>query len=283
MAYRYVLSGLLVLLALTASELVIVIEIPLFIVLVGSIGILHGALDHQVAFRHFGMRADRLGWAKFMGGYIGVMILYGAVWYVVPLLALIIFLALSVWHFGQSDMNAFSMEKGESVMNITRSLAVLGVMFGLHVGEVQEIVDSVVPWQIPAIVGYVMAVGGLLLHVAALIWFRPSPLVWALFDIVWLSVVSSILPLLLAFAVYFAMWHSVNHLAELRNYLHYDRWTHLVWNGLPFTVLALVIIATFAMMLPSGANPMEWVLFLFIAISLMTMPHMLLVDKMMRR
>ncbi len=283
MAYRYVLSGLLVLLALTASEWMSVIEIPLFIALVGTIGILHGALDHQVAFRHFGMRADRPGWAKFMGGYIGVMILYGAVWYVMPLLALVIFLALSVWHFGQSDMHAFKMVKGESIMNITRSSAVLGVMFGMHVGEVQEIVDSVVPWQIPAEAGYIMAGGGLLVHVAALLWFRPSPLAWALFDIAWLSVVSSILPLLLAFAVYFALWHSVNHLAELRDYLQYARWTRLVKNGLPFTLLALVIIAAFAFLLPDVGNPMEWVLFLFIAISLMTMPHMLLVDKMMRR
>ena len=283
MAYRYVISGLLALLAATASEWMLIIEIPLFIVLVGTIGMLHGALDHQVAFQFYGLRADKMGWVKFLGGYIGIMILYGALWYVLPLLALIIFLALSVWHFGQSDMHSYSTSKGENIMNITRSMAVLGVMFGMHLGEVQEIVDSVFPWQIPVQVGYIMAGGGLLLHVAALLWFKPAPLRWALFDTVWLSIVSAVLPLLLAFAVYFALWHSANHLNELRTYLHYKRWTSLVWNGLPFTALALVIIAVFALMLPSGGNPLEWVLFLFIAISLMTMPHMLLVDKMMRR
>jgi Brp/Blh family beta-carotene 15,15'-monooxygenase len=282
MAYRYILSALLVILALFVPEWITVIEIPLFVALVGTVGILHGALDHQVAFRHYGLRTDTRGWVVFLGGYLGVMVLYGLVWYVLPLLALVVFLALSVWHFGQSDMHGFKMRRGENIMNITRSSAVLGVMFGLHVDEVQQIVGSVFPWQIPLEVGYIMAGGCLLMHVVALLGFKPEPLGLAFLDTVWLSLVSALLPLLLAFAVYFALWHSVNHLSELRNYLHYSRWTRLVWDGLPFTVLALVIVAVFALMLPSGGGPMEWVLFLFIAISLMTMPHMLLVDKMMR-
>jgi beta-carotene 15,15'-dioxygenase len=282
MAYRYILSALLLFVALAVPEWITVIEIPLFVALVGSVGILHGALDHQVAFRHYGLRTDTRGWVVFLGGYLGVMVLYGLLWYVLPLLALVVFLALSVWHFGQSDMHGFKMRRGEHIMNITRSSAVLGVMFGLHVDEVQQIVGSVFPWQIPVEVGYIMAGGSLLIHLVALLRFKPSPLGWALFDVAWLSLVSALLPLLLAFAVYFALWHSMNHLTELRGYLQYARWTRMVWNGLPFTVLALVIVAVFALMLPSGGGPMEWVLFLFIAISLMTMPHMLLVDKMMR-
>ncbi len=282
MAYRYLLSALLMLIALAVPDWIPVIEIPLFVALVGTIGILHGALDHQVAFRYYGLRTDTWGWVVFLGGYLGVMALYGLVWFILPLLALVVFLALSVWHFGQSDMHGFRMRRGEITMNITRSSAVLGVMFGLHVHEVQEIVGSVIPWQIPVEVGYVMAGGSLLMHVIALLRFKPSPLGWAMFDILWISAVSAILPLLLAFAVYFALWHSVNHLSELRGYLQYSRWTRLIWNGFPFTVLALVIVAVFALILPNGGSPMEWVLFLFIAISLMTMPHMLLVDKMMR-
>jgi len=282
MAYRYLLSALLLILALVVPEWIPIIEIPLFVALVGTVGILHGALDHQVAFRHYGMRTDTKGWVVFLGGYLGVMALYGLVWYVLPLLALVVFLALSVWHFGQSDMHGFKMRRGETTMNITRSSAVLGVMFGLHVDEVQQIVGSVLPWHIPIEAGYVMAGGSLLLHITALLRFKPDPLGLALLDTVWLSLVSALLPLLLAFAVYFSLWHSINHLSELRTYLNYSRWTRLVWNGLPFTILALIIVAVFALMLPSGSGPMEWVLFLFIAISLMTMPHMLLVDKMMR-
>jgi beta-carotene 15,15'-dioxygenase len=282
MAYRYIISALLVALAVMNPQWISVIEIPLFVALVGSVGILHGALDHQVAFRYYGMRTNTWGWSIFLAGYVGVMVAYALVWYTVPWLAMVVFLALSVWHFGQSDMHDFKVRHGESVMNITRSSAVLGVMFGLHVDEVQQIVGSLIPIQIPTEVGYVLAGGSLLMHVVALFGFKPRPLGWALFDIVWLSVLSAVLPLLLAFAVYFALWHSVNHLTELREYLQYTRWTRLVWNGLPFTLLALVIIAVFAFVLPKGGNPMEWVLFLFIAISLMTMPHMLLVDRMMR-
>ncbi len=283
MAYRYVLSGVLVLLAVLAPDWITFIEIPLFIALVGTIGIMHGALDHHVAFRYFGMRTDTEGWVKFLGGYLGVMLLYGIFWYVLPVLALIVFMAMSVWHFGQSDMHGYSVSLGENVMNITRSGAVLGVMFGLHVDEVQQILASVVTLQISHEAGYVAAAGSLSVHLVALFRFRPKPLTLAVLDTVWLAAVSAFLPLLLAFAVYFALWHSANHLAELRGYLQYERWTRLIWNGLPFTLLALVIIAVFIWLLPNGGNPMEWVLFLFVAISLMTMPHMLLVDKMMRR
>ncbi len=283
MAYRYVVSGVLVLLALFVPNWISAIEIPLFIALVGSIGIMHGALDHHVAFRYFGMRTDTEGWVKFLGGYLGVMVLYGIFWYVMPVLALLVFMAMSVWHFGQSDMHGFRIRLGENVLNITRSVAVLGVMFGLHVGEVQQILDTVINLQVSAEAGYVAAAGSLMVHLVALFRYKPKPLTLALLDTVWLAVVSAFLPLLLAFAVYFALWHSANHLSELRGYLRYERWSLLVKNGLPFTVVALAIIAAFVFLLPHGGNPMEWVLFLFVAISLMTMPHMLLVDKMMRR
>jgi len=282
MAYRYLLSGLLILFALTAADWLSAIEIPLFIMLVGTIGILHGSLDHQVAFRYFGMQSDRSGWIMFLGGYLGIMLVYGALWYVLPLVALIIFLVLSVWHFGQSDLHTFTMEGGQSILNVTRSSAVLGVMFGMHITDVQEIVKTVMPLEITADSGYIIALGSLLIHLFAVIWYKPQPLKMALFDIVWLSLVSTFLPLLLAFAVYFTLWHSLSHLSELRDYLDYDRWTKLIWNGLPFTVLALILVVGFATLLPSGENHTDWVLFLFIAISLMTMPHMLLVDKMLK-
>ena len=283
MAYRYLLSAFLVLLAWVSPTWVSAMEIPLFVVLVGSIGILHGALDHQVAFKYYGIQADRRGWALFLAGYLGVMAVYGALWVVFPLLALILFLGLSVWHFGQSDMHAYSMERGAAIMNVTRSFAVLGVMFGMHLDEVKLIVGDLLPWHIPPEAGYLMSGGGLALHAAAVVWFKPELRSHALWDTAWLGLVSAVLPLLLAFAVYFALWHSTNHLSELRGYLGYDRWSSLVRNGLPFTVLALAIVAVFAFWLPSGGRSMEWVLFLFVAISLMTLPHMLLVDKMMQR
>jgi len=280
MQTRYPLSALILGLSLMFPDYLDQFEWIVFIGLVATVGLLHGALDHKVAFAYFAVDARVKAWVRFLLGYLGVMMLYGVLWYLLPLLALALFLGLSVWHFGQSDISPYQPERGAALLFITRSCAVLAMILGFHVEETQVILASVI--DIRALYPYAegMAIGAWLMHVVSLLIFRPQPLIKALLDITWLGILSYFLPLLMAFSVYFGLWHSVNHLHELRAYLRYDRWQPLVRDGLPFTLLAILFLIVLILQIPHVTDPSEWVLFAFIGISLMTLPHMLLVDRM---
>lgn len=281
MAYSYLIGALLALLALFAPAWIELIELPVFIALVGTVGILHGALDHKVAFRHYKLREDRRGWMVFLAAYLGIMVAYAAVWVLLPAFSLVLFIALSVWHFGQSDMEVYQHKSGTSALTITRSLAVLGMILGFHIEETRTIIDPIITLPIQAQHGLLIAFSSYALHTLSLLIYRPNPLPKALFDIHFLAIISYVLPLLLAFAVYFALWHSVQHLHVLRRYLEYDHWWPLVRTGLPFTILAVLFLAALGLYLPESGNSSQWIFYAFVGISLMTMPHMILVDRMM--
>jgi len=281
MAYSYVIAGLLALIAILAPTWIFTLELPIFILLVGTVGILHGALDHKVAFQYFKLRQDQRGWILFLGGYLGIMAIYGALWYWLPAISLILFLVMSVWHFGQSDMELYAIEAGSHALTITRSLAVLGMILGFHIEETLVILEPMIQLPIHSKTGLLIAGASYLLHISALLLYRPQPLTKAIIDIHFIAFISALLPLLLAFAVYFALWHSIQHLHVLRRYLQYEHWWPLVRNGLPFTILALLFLIVLGLYMPDAENPSQWIFYAFVGISLMTMPHMVLVDRIM--
>jgi len=279
MQKRYILSAGILAITLIFPAYIDQLEWLVFIALVGTVGLLHGALDHKVAFEYFSADPKLKAWFRFLVGYIGVMMVYGIVWYILPVFALALFLGLFVWHFGQSDISPYQPERGAAWLYITRSSAVLAMILGFHLDETQAILDTLIDISVLYPYAESMAIGAWLLHLLTLLVFRPQPLLKAIVDISWLALLSYFLPLLMAFSVYFGLWHSVNHLHELRAYLYYERWRTLVRDGLPFTLLAIFVLVMLIVQIPDLTNPSDWVLFSFIGISLMTLPHMLLVDR----
>lgn len=274
METRHLLSIPLILLSLIAPELALRWDLAIFLIGTGSLGMLHGALDHHVAFK-----VDAGGWPRFLAGYLGVMVAYGLVWWMLPWLGLAIFLGLTVWHFGQGD-TAHLESRAPRLLAITRSLAVLGTLFGAHLTDALAIVAPVLPLDIPGWVGAWMTAGGLSLHVATVLLTVREPL-RELFDVAWLAVLFLTLPLLTGFAAYFVLWHSAGHLRELRSFLELPSIWSVIRKGLPMTIAALAGIVAFWFWIGSSLLPTHWILYGFVAISLLTLPHMILVDRML--
>jgi Brp/Blh family beta-carotene 15,15'-monooxygenase len=274
MEARHLLSIPLILLSLIAPELALRWDLALFLIGTGSLGMLHGALDHHVAFK-----VDAGGWPRFLAGYLGVMVAYGLVWWMLPWLGLAVFLGLTVWHFGQGD-TAHLESRAPRLLAITRSVAVLGTLFGTHLTDALAIVAPVLPLDIPGWVGAWMTAGGLSLHVATVVLTVREPL-RELFDVAWLAVLFLTLPLLTGFAAYFVLWHSAGHLRELRSFLELPSIWSVIRKGLPMTFVALVGIVVFWFWIGSSLLPTHWILYGFVAISLLTLPHMILVDRML--
>jgi len=274
MEARHLVSIPLILLSLIAPDMALRLDLAIFLIGTGTLGMLHGALDHHVAFK-----VDAGGWPRFLAGYLGVMVAYGLVWWMLPWLGLILFLGLTVWHFGQGDTAHLS-SRTPRLVAVTRSLAVLGVLFGVNLDEALAIVSPVLMVAVPAWLGLAAAVGGLALHVATVLRTTDDPFK-ELFDVAWLAVLFIQVPLLTGFTAYFVLWHSAGHLRELQSFLELPSLWDVIKKGIPMTVLALAGIVVFWFWIGSSLLPSHWILYGFVAISLLTLPHMILVDRML--
>lgn len=252
--------------------------LPVFALGVGTVGLLHGALDHLVAFRLY---TDRIGWGTFLAGYLGVMAAYAGLWVVAPVAALVLFLALTVWHFGQADAHTFGWDGGGPLLPLTRSLAVLGVLFGLSLPDVADILAPVLPLPSLPEAGPWLGAGALAPHLAALAWKRPAGTARAIADIALIAALAATTPLLVGFTAYFALWHSMGHLRELQSFLQVPSRWEVVRLGLPFTLIAAVGVAAAVAATGTSVDPAQGLVYGFAAISVLTLPHVLLVDRMM--
>lgn len=66
-------------------------------------GLPHGAFDHAVGRRTFHPRYGARWWRPFLGGYLALASAMLVMWWAIPGAALLLFLALSLLHFGDED------------------------------------------------------------------------------------------------------------------------------------------------------------------------------------
>jgi len=242
-------------------------------------GLSHGAVDHLVASRFF--RAEGL---RFYGPYLAVSGMTALTWVWSPPLALALFLALSIWHFGEGDLRDHAPHlQGRVGASVTRGLIVVGTLFTAWPDDVAGLLGPDL-WQVPALERSVWIPAGLCaLHLATLAGstrrWRGS-LELAALDAVVLAIWLWTAPPILAFAGYFGAWHSMAHIDTLQKRLV---GRSLLYHAMPLTLLALAGsgLALVAVDWWLGERPIAGVLLPVLAA--LATPHVIVVEAWRRR
>ncbi len=268
------------------------------VVMIGT-GIPHGATDHLV-YRTLRQRVGApLHWGKFLGGYLLTIAAYGAAWWCFPGLSLLVFLGISAYHFGQSQV-LYLRWRPQSILKQLLGLswgsAVLAGLLLMHLEESAAILSGLVSlpsWLLAmtslqkwATVGgclffvtvfWVLALwqGAMSLHE----WFRE---LLTLIVLGWAFYVSG---LWLGFALYFGFWHSLSSIhAEV---LHFQKtqsysWKSFARDALPFSLISFVGIVLLGIAGYLFGESVSFIMLFFIAISTLTLPHMVYMDHFYR-
>lgn len=312
---RLLLGVTLILLAvlLSAGDIPFGWQLGLFILLMILTGIPHGAVDH-VVYQYVEndgvsdkaesiektlqssnkMKKAHLG--RFFLVYMGIIAAYSALWLLFPKLCLAIFLLMSFYHFGQSQLYYLNMSE-QNILKVVLYLCWGGLIIGgivfFNYEASTEVLAGII--DLPALLSRDSALNLLILlgvfTLTGLIfaYFRKSlyadQLLFEIFSLGLLLGLFYLAPLLIAFAIYFGLWHSLKAIqAELR---HFDEEQQsLVWfyrQAWPFSLLSFVgigILILAASQLEAYISP--YMLF-FIAISVLTMPHMYYMQKLYQR
>lgn len=251
------------------------------------IGLPHGAFDGAVALA-LGYGKSVKSMLSFILGYISIAVLVVVFWIVFADIALILFLTISVLHFGIGDSQSGGWLTRTTQIISHGGLVVLGISI-LHHSEVEIIFtylvgnDTVFLWQFLNIASF----GLLIVLIAYLVQAFMQPEIRFRFaELVGLGLAYYLLPPLVGFALYFCGVHSVRHLRytwiKLRARKYGAR--TLVMLALSFTLASWAAGILIFWQMPTAEMLDGTILqIIFIGLAALTVPHMLLVDGMFRR
>lgn len=258
-------------------------------------GIPHGATDY-VIFRHLSRPEGKTRkLLHFLMQYILVMGAYALLWWLSPLVGLFIFLLISVFHFGQSNWNYLKFRSALERQFTYYLWGALVLCFPIiwHFDEALPIIEAIAGPIGPSPDGQLQTWLCLGLLGANFAWMsflyatRQLSMPQGRDEVINLLVLVfayTQLPLLLGFALYFVAWHSLSSiLDQIRFYNQHARkpygWKAYLRDVWPFSLPAIGSVGGWLTWQYSVQAQIDWA-GLFIFISVVTLPHMLLIDRL---
>jgi beta-carotene 15,15'-dioxygenase len=271
-------------------------SIALWVVLasVVLIGIPHGAIDHIMAAEIFGLNKTLKDHLLFYAGYLLIMLLVAALWYFLPVAGMALFLIISIYHFGQADMEDFMTSKpGNWIWHNGRGFLIIGLIVFSDPDITYPIMAEAMQIDHALFFGWMpdstITSGFIIIGFAILgfIGYKQNRFKDAgrfAYDSILLSGLLIITGPLIGFALYFALWHSAGHIHEMQEFFRSKgkslSLSQFYLKATPFTVVSFIGLAILVAINSAFGLEEQFLSLMFILISVLTLPHMFIVDRM---
>lgn len=196
--------------------------------LIFSFGILHGANDLLLIGKTKSI-SNTQSFYKILIYYTLVVVIGAFLFYFVPGLALILFIVVSGYHFGEQHWQNKIVAESKLLnvaFHLFYGLLLLGLLFIFHIDEVQRIISDISNTQISTehinIFFYLSLICFLLLCI--MIYYKAKAFKKALIqELLFLFVFAIIFKtssLIWGFTIYFIFWHSIPSMIDQINFLY---------------------------------------------------------------
>lgn len=277
------------------------LQMGYFLLLIGATGIPHGALDHIIAKNNVGEKTT-FNIPQFLGRYVFAIIAYSVCWIFFPSVSLSIFLLISAWHFGETDLSDIQLPKfiGNSA-RLVWGIFILLLILLTHEQETFSVIERITRMQATALwvwqffVSYkwilliITGVSSGSFIIADLFKQKNRNSIFISLNLSLILVISSQLPLLPSFALYFGGWHAIRSFEITFKFLHQEKEETAsdpitLWkNALPMTFLAAFGFVFMAYIWTGLGIKTDPIPALFIFLSIITLPHLDVMDKLIRK
>lgn len=254
------------------------------------VGIPHGALDHLLEQERTLREARPFSLARFILKYVLMIAIYGLGWLLFPVLSLSVFLLISAWHFGETDLENAPDDRYWSLSRLVAGGFVLAFILLSHAAEVTPILSRIIQndpqamtlWSLAVLYANSLMRGwATLVVVLAMLALGHQPVRlngWRLARLGAVLLLTYMLPLLPAFMLYFGGWHSLSSFGVIQTYMQQPgKPTQTIWKlwrqSIPMTVLAFGFMMAGAGIWHSYTPQFDPLPYLFILLSTITLPH----------
>jgi Brp/Blh family beta-carotene 15,15'-monooxygenase len=204
------------------------VQIIIGFLLIFSFGILHGSND-LVLIENIKEKKYPLPFFKIIGYYVLVVLVGALLFYLIPWLALVLFLIVSAYHFGEQQWQSLNQKASKwfSVLfQFIYGATILFLLFAFHLHEVQKIIFQITQISIDTlyiILALKIIVGVLILSGTYLYWkfeiVRKQLLTETLYLLLFIIIFKSS-SLIWGFALYFVLWHSIPSIFDQIKFLY---------------------------------------------------------------
>lgn len=236
------------------------------------LGLPHGALDPAIAGRAGLIKSAASLWA-FNAAYTGVVLGVIALWWLAPVFSLILFLAVSAWHFAgdwRGTLPLWAQGVGGAGLLLlpiifhTQEVANIFALLSGPGGAVVAEILSHLGWWVPLA----------MLCVAGFALMRQQ---WSsAMELTALVLIGIFAPPLVFFIIYFCSLHSPRHLREHFQRAHKSEHKRLWRMLIVYTSATLLLIIPMLWLWSSVSLSESIVRMVFVGLAAVTVPHMML-------
>ena len=292
---------IIIMLSLIKHELFVSSSLVVALVLIVLIGIPHGANDHLLFFNLINKRVDEKNEKStlFFSSYIGLILLYVCCWYLFPTFSLGLFIMISIYHFGQSNVYISPIEsKFVKLISIflSGSFVLLTPIFA-HIETALPVIQTLTKNpdflviseklgnKLAISTGMLMIIHWVILMLSKHINLKDGLIeilnVFLLFGLFYYS------PLWIGFAIYFTLWHAIPSIEDQINFFKTTRENYNLGKYIreifPFSLIALLGLFLAFQFSGDYISVNQGLALLFSFIAVITLPHMIMMDLLYLR
>ena len=262
-----------------------IIEDSIAYVIVLSIGIIHGSNDFTILRKQ---KSNTTSFLKSTGFYLFLIIMCILSYITHPYISFLFFILLSSYHFGEQHLEekVFGSKIFKSILYIAYGMLIFSLIFIENLSDVDNIMKNLTGNSIPNDWINIMFFSSLLLLIVLFIYhftrkIKPKiQIVRELFYLLLLFLVFKTSSLILGFAIYFVLWHSIPSILDQTKFLSgdYSFQTILEYFKTAFiywliSIIGLVVAYYFI-------NESQFSSIIFIVLFAVTAPHVWVMSRM---
>ena len=262
-----------------------IIEDSIAYVIVLSIGIIHGSNDFTILRKQ---KSNTTSFLKSTGFYLFLIIMCILSYITHPYISFLFFILLSSYHFGEQHLEekVFGSKIFKSILYIAYGMLIFSLIFMENLSDVDNIMKNLTGNSIPNDWINIMFFSSLSLLIVLFIYhftrkIKPKiQIVRELFYLLLLFLVFKTSSLILGFAIYFVLWHSIPSILDQTKFLSgdYSFQTILEYFKTAFiywliSILGLVVAYYFL-------DESQFSSIIFIVLFAVTAPHVWVMSRM---
>lgn len=256
-----------------------------------SFGILHGAND-LVLIKNLKDKKNR-SYLTFLSMYVSVVLISALLFTTIPLTALMIFIVISAYHFGEQhfqDLEEYRWRFGKPLFYFVYGSFILLLLFYFHSVEVQKVILNITGYNLNVVsnpVTLILSGIALLLLMVYNYFNLPNFKKRIATEILYLFIFALIFKLgslIWGFAIYFILWHSIPSLHDQIKFLYgkysFNNFKLYFKSAFVYWVVSLIGIGVLYYFL-KDKTVFDAIFFSFIAA--ITFPHAFVILKMFEK
>ncbi len=269
-------------------------QISFLILILILFGVPHGALDLYID-QHLQKTDSKQ--VVFLAKYIANILVYASIWYFFPIAALVVFIFITAYHFGEIDW----MGKTSTILHkfiysllgfawilflLTKNIHfALDIFLTMGRSTIQkegliQLAAKIYPYTMLIIV----AVYLMLFFFKSYFFEKNTSYYYSLLQTTLLVVFVLYMPLWISFTFYFGFWHSLLSFDKIRISFaipnNFTGWKGLLLKAAPFSIMAWFGFAYITFLTLNSKDASGIFTLLFITLSVLALPHLQVFTKL---